>query len=66
MLFFTMLLYLIIYGEMIFVQLFFNNFWTIFSLILLLYSYSISSFRSLSCFYPKRKKKNKVVSILVV
>jgi hypothetical protein len=47
--------------EMIFVQPFSNNFLTIFSLILALSSYSLSSFFSLYYFWPIKRERIKVV-----
>jgi len=47
---------------MIFVQPFYDNFLTIFSLILTLYFYSLSSFFSLYCFEPIEREKMKVVT----
>jgi len=44
-------------GEMIFVQLFSNNFLTIFSLILTLSSYSLSSFFSLSIIFDQSNER---------
>jgi len=44
-----------------FVQPLYYNFLTTFSLILTLYSYSLSSFFSLYCFGPMRRGKMKVV-----
>jgi len=46
---------------MIFVQPLYYNFLTTFSLILTLYSYSLSSFFSLYCFGPMKREKMKVV-----
>jgi len=50
-----------VYGEMIFVQPLYYNFLTNFSLILTLYSYTLSSFFSLYYFGPMRRRKIKVV-----
>jgi hypothetical protein len=51
--------------EMIFIQPLYYNFLTTFSLILTLYSYSLSSFFSLYCFGPMRREKMKVVNKVV-
>jgi len=48
--------------EMIFVQPFCDNLLTTFSLILTLYSYSLSSFFSLHWFWPMKKEKKEVVT----
>jgi hypothetical protein len=56
----------ILRGEMIFVQPFYDNFNTTFSLILTWCIYPLSSFFSLYCFWPMRRKRSKVVKKVVI
>jgi len=59
------LLHLLCSWEMIFVQSICENFLTIFSLILTLYVYSLSSLFSLHCFWPMKRERKEVVTKVV-
>jgi len=52
--------------EIIFVQPFCENFLTTFSLILTFFSYFLSSFFSLNCFWPMKRERKEVVTKVVL